>query len=160
MRRVILCGTTLMLLFAAAGQARAAEGPAGTSEGTQDEFGTWSEDNQLDCGEAEADDVDLGNGLMLKTQGDQAAPQEGGAVVVCNEGGNQLPIQGRVIASGGTEGGYVAVDGDADNPSEQSQGYARADASGAGPTVRCGDVATNDTDAANPGPGAAQANCG
>lgn len=148
MRRLMIAATAAALLLALAGPAQADEGPAGTSE----------EDNQLTCGSADADDVDLGNGIMVKTEGDQAAPQEGGALVVCNDG-EDLPIQGRVIAEGGTEGGYLAADGDADNPSEESQGYARIDV-GSEPQVRCGDLAAGDSDAANPDDTASQENCG
>lgn len=162
MRKLMIGALTALLVFAVAAPARAADGPAGTSEGTFDpETETWTEDNQVECGEADADDVDLGNGIMVKTEGDQAAPQNGGAIVVCNEGGNDLPVQGRVIAAGDSTGaGYIAADGDADNPNEQSQGYARIDVGPAGVSVVCGDPLTGDTDSANPGPGASQENCG
>jgi len=148
MRRLLIAATAAVLMAVAA-PALAAEGPAGTSEGSQDpETGTWTEDNQVSCGTADADDVDTGTGIQVKTAGDQSAPQDGGALVVCNDG-TTAPVQGRVIAAGGTEGGYVAADGDADNSSEQAQGWARADI-GSSPAVGCGDATTGDTDAANP----------
>lgn len=148
MRRLLI-GIMSAFLLALGAPAFAADGPAGTSE----------EGNQLDCGAPGDTDVDAGNGVMVKTEGDQAAPQDGGAVVVCNDG-TDVPVQGRVMGAGGTEGGYVAADGDADNSPEQAQGWARVDVSPTGPAAGCGDTTTGDTDAANPAGALSTDTCG
>ncbi len=157
MRRLLI-GIMSALLLSLAAPAFAADGPAGTSEGTYDpDTQTWTEDNEVDCGQASDTDVNAGNGVMVKTEGDQAAPQDGGAIVVCNDG-TDVPVQGRIMGAGGTDGGYVAIDGDATNSPEQAQGWARVDVSPSGPAAGCGD--TDDTDAANPAGALSTDTCG
>lgn len=128
---------------------------AGTGEGT---------DNNVNCDNsatAQRQNVPQ-TGIWVAANGSQTAPQNGGALVLCNEGGGPAPspIQGRIIASGNTSGGYVAADGDRDNAA-QAQGWARADVSAAGPKVRCGGPADagSGTNAETPN-GGSQAYCG
>lgn len=161
MRKMIIASVAAGLMTLAA-PAFAEQGPAGTSEGhpgtvtEENPEPDYVEDNQVSCGDHEADLADTGTGLRVKGEGGA----EGGALVVCQDG-SSLPVQGRVIASGGPDGGWVAADGDADNSDERAQGWARVDVNAAdGVLVRCGDAAANNTDAANPAPGSSSATCG
>lgn len=155
MRKMIIAAVAAGLMTVAA-PAFADNTPAGTSEGHEEpvydadgnQTGTTHvEDNQISCGGAEDKTIDTGTGISVNAAGD---PAEGGALVVCNEGGNEAPVQGRVIASGGTSGGSVAADGDADNEAEQAQGWARVNVDGDGPAIGCGNTETGDTDSADP----------
>jgi hypothetical protein len=157
MRKMLMAAAAAGLLALGA-PAFGQNSPAGTSEGqdvTDPTSGQTShvEDNQVDCGDGASALVDTTQGIQVRGEGGP----EGGAVVVCNEGGNDAPVQGRVIAAGGTSGGWVAIDGDADNQPEQAQGWARVDV-GAAPGITCGDVASGQTDSADST--GAQENCG
>lgn len=160
MRKMLMAAAAAGLLALGA-PAFGQNSPAGTSEGQDvpvyDESGAQTgtehvEDNQVDCGDGADALVDTTQGIQVR--GEQEG--SGGALVVCNEGGNDAPVQGRVIAAGGTEGGWVAIDGDEDN-AEQGQGWARVDV-GAEPSVTCGDVEAGETDSADST--GAQENCG
>lgn len=154
MRKLLVAAMTAGLL-AVGGSAMA--DVAGTGEGTSD--------NQANCDKSNNSSITRanvpGSGIWVSGQGSQTAPQNGGALVVCNESatnnGAPAPIQGRVILSGGTGGGYVAADGDANNAPE-AQGWARADI-GSSPQIRCGGPGGGGFNAENPNNGS-QANCG
>ena len=157
MRKLLVAAMTAGLL-AVGGSAMA--DVAGTGEGTS----TNPNNNQVDCDRSStAQRAKVpGSGITVAANGNQSAPQNGGAIVVCNDAatnnGAPAPIQGRIILSGGTGGGYVAADGDANNPPE-AQGWARADI-GSSPQIRCGGAEGGGYNAENPGAGASQANCG
>lgn len=154
MRKILVAAMTAGLLAVAA---PAFAGPGGTSETS----------NNVDCNSSAATQRQQvpGSGIFISADGNQAAPQNGGSLVVCNESatnnGAPAPIQGRIIASGGTGGGYIAADGDANNPPE-AQGWARlnisSNPSAAGP--RCGGPADPGTSTDSTTNNGSQAACG
>lgn len=154
--RKILAASMVAALLAVAGPAFA--DVAGTGEG-----GTGAGDNNVNCDKSStAQRQNVAGGIFIAAEGNQAAPQNGGAIVLCNEGntanGAPTPVQGRVIVKGGTGGGYVAADGDKDND-PNAQGWARLNI-GTTPGVNCGgpaDAGTNNNAETN---GGTQAACG